>query len=387
MSNASVRSPRKRIAIFLDGTWNNTKSNTNVWRLAALCAAHGRDGVPQVTHYNIGVNGLWGGMFGKGVAANVVDAYEWLVGQYNPEDEIYIFGFSRGAFTARSLAGFIAKYGLVKPGAPLGVAQLFERYRRADDKTIWKLAAEESAGAMENPSLEERWMLRYSMPVTVKMVGVWDTVGALGVPWFSIEGVSRSSFGWLHTGLRLPIQHAFHALAVDEHRLSFAPTPWTVLSTTQAAPRSLDSVEQRWFPGNHGSVGGGYSGDLLVQAPLKWLKTKAEQLGLSFRYDVEVDPDAHQAPIADSYSDFMNGVYKRFSKRHFRDIAPPPFKGERGTHTRVNETIDVSVFDRWRSNVSYRPVNVADWAKRYKVDPTTLTASVMANAPSDIVRG
>ncbi|WEX12307.1 DUF2235 domain-containing protein [Chelativorans sp. AA-79] len=122
MSNASVRSPRKRIAIFLDGTWNNTKSNTNVWRLAALCAAHGRDGVPQVTHYNIGVNGLWGGIFGKGVAANVIDAYEWLVGQYNPEDEIFIFGFSRGAFTARSLAGFIAKYGLVKPGAPLGAS-------------------------------------------------------------------------------------------------------------------------------------------------------------------------------------------------------------------------------------------------------------------------
>ena len=123
----------------------------------------------------------------------------------------------------------------------------------------------------------------------------------------------------------------------------------------------------------------------MVQAPLKWLKSKAEQLGLSFRYDVEVDPDAHQAPIADSYSDFMNGVYKGFSKRHFRDIAPPPFKGERGTHTRVNETIDVSVFDRWRSNVSYRPVNVADWAKRYKADPAALTASVIANAPSDIV--
>lgn len=378
-------SSRKRIGIFLDGTWNNTKSNTNVWRLAALCAAQGRDGAPQVTHYSIGVNGLWGGMFGKGVAANVVDAYEWLVGQYNPEDEIFIFGFSRGAFTARSLAGFIAKYGLLKPGAPLGVAQLFERYRRANDKTIWKLAAEEAAGALENSSLEERWMLRYSMPVTVKMVGVWDTVGALGVPWFSFEGFSRSSFGWLHTGLRVPIQHAFHALAVDEHRLSFAPTPWTVLSTTQAAPRSLGSVEQRWFPGNHGNVGGGYSGDLLVQAPLKWLKGKAEHLGLAFRYDVEVDPDAHQAPISDSYSDFMKGVYKRFSKRHFRAIAPPPFKGERGTHTRVNETIDVSVFDRWRSNASYRPANVADWAKRYYVDPSEITASVMANVPANVV--
>lgn len=385
MPKESALSSRKRIAIFLDGTWNNTKSNTNVWRLAALCAGRGSDGVLQVAHYNVGVNGIAGGMLGQGVAANVVDAYEWLVGQYNPEDEIFIFGFSRGAFTARSLAGFIAKYGLLKPGSPLGVAQLFERYRRSDDKTIWKLAADETSGALEAPSLEERWMLRYSMPVTVKMVGVWDTVGALGVPWFSFEGISRSSFGWLHTGLRVPIQHAFHVLAVDEHRLSFAPTPWTVLSTAQAAPRSLGSVEQRWFPGNHGNVGGGYSGDLLVQAPLKWLKGKAEHLGLAFRYDVEVDPDVHQAPIADSYSDFMKGVYKRFSKRHFRQIAPPPFEGERGTHTRVNETIDVSVFDRWRSNSNYRPANVADWAKRYGIDPHEVPASVMASVPTNVV--
>jgi uncharacterized protein (DUF2235 family) len=381
--NAS--SSRKRIAIFLDGTWNDTKSNTNVWRLAALCAGQGSDGAPQVAYYSVGVNGIAGGMLGKGVAANIVDAYEWLVGQYNPDDEIFIFGFSRGAFTARSLAGFIAKYGLLKPGSPLGVAQLFERYRRSGDKTIWELVADEESGALGSPSIEERWMLRYSMPVPVKMVGVWDTVGALGVPWFSFEGISRSSFGWLHTGLRVPIQHAFHVLAVDEHRLSFSPTPWTVLRTTKAQPRSLGSVEQRWFPGNHGNVGGGYSGDLLVQAPLKWLKGKAEQLGLAFRYGVEVDPDVHKAPIADSYSDFMKGIYKHFSKRHFRQIAPPPFEGEKGTYTRVNETIDASVFDRWRSNSNYRPANVTDWAKRYGIDPNELTASVLASAPTNVV--
>lgn len=89
----------------------------------------------------------------------MIQAYEWLVSQYAPEDDIFIFGFSRGAFTARSLAGFIAKYGLLKPGSPLGVSQLYERYRRAEDKTIWKLQAEQEAGELKDPTLEERWML------------------------------------------------------------------------------------------------------------------------------------------------------------------------------------------------------------------------------------
>nr|WP_100003481.1 DUF2235 domain-containing protein [Phyllobacterium zundukense] len=113
----------KRIAIFLDGTWNVTGDNTNVWRLKSLCAKQSADGKAQVFYYDKGVNGFWGGVFGKGLADNVVEAYEWLVDNYENDDEIYIFGFSRGAYTARSLAGFIAKYGILKPGAPLGVGK------------------------------------------------------------------------------------------------------------------------------------------------------------------------------------------------------------------------------------------------------------------------
>lgn len=371
----------KRIAVFLDGTWNVTTDNTNVWRLAALCAPIGDDGVHQVSRYDVGVNGVWGGAFGKGVGDNIVKAYEWLVGQYNPGDELFIFGFSRGAFTARSLAGFIAKYGLLKPGAPLGVRQLYDRYRRADDKTIWRLNAESEAGELKDVSLEERWMLRYSMPVHIKLVGVWDTVGALGVPWFSLEGIGRSSFGWMHTGLRLPIQNGFHALAIDEHRHSFAPTLWTVLSSTLAQPRPLNSVEQRWFPGNHGNVGGGYSGDLLVQAPLRWLKAKAEGLGLNFRYDVELDTEAHAADIPDSYAQFMRGAYRLASRRYHRTVGAEPYTDMRGTHSTVNETIDDSVFERWRANSKYRPPSLAEWASRYQLDPANVIGSVLAHSP------
>ena len=98
---------KKRLAVFLDGTWNNVESDTNVWRLKSLCATTSTDGTPQLTYYEIGVNGFLGGVFGKGFDQDIIDAYEWLIGQYSRDDEIFIFGFSRGAYTARSLAGLV----------------------------------------------------------------------------------------------------------------------------------------------------------------------------------------------------------------------------------------------------------------------------------------
>jgi uncharacterized protein (DUF2235 family) len=119
----------KRLAVFLDGTWNAVDNNTNVWRMKALCAKTGTDGVPQLVYYEIGVNGVLGGTLGKGLDENIRLAYEWLVENYDGGDEIFIFGFSRGAYTARSLAGLIAKLGILKHGSPIGVSQLYERYK------------------------------------------------------------------------------------------------------------------------------------------------------------------------------------------------------------------------------------------------------------------
>jgi uncharacterized protein (DUF2235 family) len=146
---------QKRLAVFLDGTWNAVDSNTNVWRMKALCAPTSRDGKPQLTYYEIGVNGFMGGVFGKGLDENIRLAYEWLVENYNDGDEIFIFGFSRGAYTARSLAGLIAKLGILKPGSPIGVAQLYDRYKRSDEQTIWELHELQDAGTLDI-TLEER---------------------------------------------------------------------------------------------------------------------------------------------------------------------------------------------------------------------------------------
>jgi uncharacterized protein (DUF2235 family) len=379
--------PKKKIAIFLDGTWNAIDDNTNVWRLKSLVAPKDNDGALQLTYYEIGVNGFWGGLFGKGVSRTLTDAYEWLVDQYNPEDDIFIFGFSRGAYTARSLAGYIAKCGLLKPGGSLGVKQLYKRYRRPDDKTIWTLLDEQAAGTLQDASPEELLMLKYSMAVRIKFIGVWDSVGELGIPAFSIPGISRSTLGFLHTGLRLPIENGYHALAVDEHRRNFAPTLWTVrrpkdANAKIAPPRALSSVEQRWFVGAHANIGGGYESDLLAQLPLRWIMKKASLHGLTFRNDVEIDGNYLNSQIGDSYREFMGGFYRWISFRYHRPIGEPPVGREDGTHSNVNVSIDNSVFARWNNVPEYSPRNLAAWAKRKKIDIASLKDSVLADDPN-----
>lgn len=131
---AGAEQLQKRLAVFLDGTWNSVDSNTNVWRMRALTAAKSKDGKPQLVYYEVGVNGVMGGVFGQGLDDNIRLAYEWLIENYNPGDEIFIFGFSRGAFTARSLAGLIAIEGILTAGAPIGVTELFDRYKRVTRK-------------------------------------------------------------------------------------------------------------------------------------------------------------------------------------------------------------------------------------------------------------
>ena len=377
---------KKRLAVFLDGTWNAVGDNTNVWRLKSLCAPTDSNGVPQLVHYDIGVNGFIGGAFGKGLNANVAEAYEWLIDNYSPGDDIFIFGFSRGAYTARSLAGLVAKHGLLKAGAPLGVKQLYQRYKRKDDRTVWQLQRLSGLGELTNPTVEEQWLLKYSQPINIKVVAVWDTVGALGVPFFSIQGISRQTFGFLHTGLRTMIENGYHALAIDEHRKDFAPTLWTVRKPKDpkafiAPPRDIASVEQRWFVGAHANVGGGCESDLLAQIPLRWMMKKASLHGLAFKNDVDLDGDVIKAPIADSFKEFMKGAYSLVAKRFYRPMGAEPEQADDGTHTTVNETIDATVFERWQKDPKYRPPSLEEWSMRKKADPAKLARSVRADDP------
>jgi len=394
---------RKRLAVFLDGTRNTVDDNTNVWRLKALCAPYGADGARQIAYYSVGVGTtrterVRGGALGFGIERNVSRAYEWIVENYDPGDEIFIFGFSRGAYTARSLAGFIALCGLLKPGAPLGTSQMFARYQRGNEtRTIRWLKAHETSGTLTDATREERWMLTYSTPVPVKMVGVWDTVGALGVPIQAITlldmvpGLSPSSYAFLHTGLRLPIENGYHALAIDEHRAAFKPTLWTkkfkdgVTPGEMAPPRAVANVEQRWFAGAHANVGGGYRDDLFSQLPLRWIMKKASHHGLAFRADVVLEAGVLEMRPRDSYGEFAKGLYRYVAQPFYRVIGAPPEVSGSDQDETVNETIDASVFERWRADRGYRPQNLTDWGRRFKVEPGAVTDTVFAHDPHTVV--
>ena len=382
----------RRLALFLDGTWNTITSNTNVWRLRALCVSS----PDQLIYYNQGVGTqygekLKGGMFGYGLDQEVIDAYEWLMENYNPGDQLFIFGFSRGAYTARSLSGLISKCGMLEPGAPLGVGQLYDRYRSiAPRRTIRELKSAKEKDPAAVFDLEEQWMLTYSAAIPVRFIGVWDTVGSLGVPFGSIPVLSRSNYKFLETDLRINNTFAYHALALDEHREAFRPTLWTRTFHPNAPAsdyprRLLSDVEQRWFVGAHANVGGGYESDILAQLPLKWMASKAALHGLKFRREIAIDGDPNRARITDSYAGFMYGIYRRLSKPYQRPIGLDPVDAGQGKMTEtINETIDASVFERWRHG-GYTPRGLADWLDRKKGDVATLTHAVRADDLSPVI--
>ena len=382
----------RRLALFLDGTWDKEEGNTNVWRSKCMCASTGADGREQKIFYSPGVGTtlgeqLRGGVFGYGIDDVIIAAYEWLVETFEDDDEIFIFGFSRGAYTARSLSGFISKCGLIKLGAPLGIKQLYDRYRKGNlARTIHELLEPQTDNA--SLCLEEKWMIAYCKGVPVKFTGVWDTVGAI-VRTNTAQILTGGDHSFLDHNLRKTETFVYHALAIDENRNAFDATllsQYVPNDQTEPfrSPRPLTDVEQRWFVGAHGDVGGGNYNDLLAQIPLRWLMTKASTHGLAFRSDIEIDVGAIMAQVEDSFSNFLHGGYKilEFGQRHYRAIDRDPERLSKTTVHTINETIDGSVFDRWRSDPHYRPKNLSDWASRHDVRIEDLHGSKQAADPS-----
>ena len=205
-------------------------------------------------------------------------------------------------------------------------------------------------------------------------------------PFGNLPILGRGDLQFLNTGLRFSNKRAFHALAIDEHRKTFGPTLWTVDFLKVARPphhhRTLSQVEQRWFVGAHGNVGGGCQNDPLAQLPLEWMMDRASEAGLAFRRDVELDTLPSPDPISDSYADFMYGAYRflTLGQRYYREIgADPVVSSATELRENINETVDASVFDRWRSDKAYRPPNLKAWAERHGVNPEALTSTVRAN--------
>ena len=387
----------KRLALFCDGTWNDPDSDTNVSRLHGWVAPQDGQGVRQMAKYLTGVGlkpfeRLLGGTVGKGLSANVLEGYAWLVQHYDEGDEIYLFGFSRGAYTARSVAGMIVKCGLLRRGANTTVAKLYERYRAGKDRrAMYTIELDKLAGRPIDE--EERQLLEHSRRVPIRMIGVWDTVGALGVPWTHAPLVGRSRFYFHNTNPSVLFEHAYQAVAVDEHRGPYKPALWTrftpdvpdrpdpavpALPQATAGPRTV--TEQRWFAGAHCNVGGGYQGDVLRNLPLAWIQGKADALGLAFTQRIALHGNEFSARATDSYAAFMKGAYRAVSSRFQRPIGAPARKVKGGSSTPLDEWIDASVFEKWRADPAYRPANLREFLQRRGLDPAQIRGDLRASA-------
>lgn len=376
----------KNIAIFLDGTWNATDDYTNVYNLYLLSqgqeinfAESGRlleRNVDQLRYYDRGVGTTlaspsWlGGAIGWGLKRNVAQAWQIVSRYYEPGDQIYLFGFSRGAYTARSLAGVLNRFGQLSLtdgesssvkgmralvadecdlSAPfLGVDLLRsrnslspEQFELAQIEFRKKHCVENGSASATEPVNSDGIDHGYSLPI--KFVGIWDTVGALGIPWLFRPGEPgrrsertgpQTKFQRLIMRHWMPdsifpdnIQHAVHALAIDEHRPHFQPTLWRSPDALGSNNQPVNSelaghVEQRWFTGAHSNIGGGYPDNRLNALPFEWIYNNAQSHGLKlghFLYPQLYQPEPISAlePVIDSYSAFrfvygLNSKFKRF---------------------------------------------------------------------------
>lgn len=273
----------KRIVICCDGSWNCPDQKdrgqvrpSNVVKLALAVAPRDDDGVEQVVFYDKGVgtgrfDRLLGGAFGAGLSKNVQDAYRFLVEHYEPDDEIYLFGFSRGAYTARSVAGLIRNCGILEKEHANQIAAAYKLYRRRDDEAHPAgLEAELFRKMYAHPQAEFR----------IKCIGVWDTVGALGLP-FDIAGLFNRRWAFHNTSLSSRVDHAYQALAIDEKRKPFTPALWH--ADREKIENKEQILEQVWFAGSHTDIGGGYDDTSLSDITLQWMQEKAAACGLAFK--------------------------------------------------------------------------------------------------------
>lgn len=403
---------RARLALFFDGTYNQECTGTNVHRLYELTAPYGRDNVRQIPKYWKGVGttpweGIRGGAFGWGMSRTIRQSYQWLAETCRDEDEVFIFGFSRGAFAAMGLIGFLTWCGLPRDMRNLEkrVKELFKYYSvntqlsRDHKKPGSRSLSELLSAHPYSLSCVERKVKEEHRTVRVQFVGLFDTVRAAGFEVFKWCGTrqppevppepelstGRGTLALRYTRHLPPmVERAFHALAVDEHRAVFHPRVWIVprneLDTVPAKKDVSEAAlrpqitEQRWFIGAHSNVGGGYRDDTLHRVPLIWMRDKAVDAGLSFLGELEqpngayLDKDPGSSP-RNSYREWLGHIYPLVSWLKFgRPIYAFQEKQERLRIEYAKQAVDRSVLERISAVKSYRPRNIMEWRERLRLD-------------------
>ena len=366
------------VVVCCDGTWNTPDdtenglpSPTNVYKIfnaLDVGAAPGR----ELSYYHPGVgtgegtlDRVLGGGVGAGLGRNIKSAYRWLAVNYREKDRIWLFGFSRGAFTARCVAGMVTRYGLLDLSDPaLGpeeiwsqVDAVYEQYREGEGNR--------APGKYFNQNKKNK---AKDGITPVFFIGVWDTVGALGVPddlAFLDLLDDPTKYQFHDTTLNEHVLNARHALALDEMRQSFIPTLWTGVEGRE------ETVKQLWFPGVHSDVGGGYAETQLSDSALLWMMEQAEDGGKGLKFH-NVKGQLKGDPLGFMH-DSASGVFKFLPSRP-RNVPPVDVdnpgkdlhgsvldraKGPLLSQARYrrhlsfgNGTVDVDIFARQRWNAT-----------------------------------
>ena len=301
----------KRLVVCCDGTWNTPEmeSPTNVVRLARAVRPRDANRVLQIVYYDEGVgthgpiDKIVGGAMGAGLDFNVRQAYRFLASNYETDDEIYLFGFSRGAYTVRSLAGMIGFAGMLRRQQLTSVHDAYELYR--DEK--------DPAGARATTFRESH---RTNVP-RITLLGCWDTVGAMGIP-DKLPGIGlderfNKRYRWVNANLGAHVDHALHAMSIDEQRKEFKPTSMASVTPGQ-------TLKQVWFPGDHGSVGGGeHHKEPLARAALEWMVGSIANVGLGLAVDARF-----QGMLACDHTAYSSVSRSPIYGREPRDLGSAP---------------------------------------------------------------
>lgn len=331
----------KRIVICCDGTWQSLENDwpTNVQRVAQFTLPSGHDGTSQVLYYDSGVgvfnaiDRVAGGAFGDGLDREVAEAYRFLSLNFEAGDELYLFGFSRGAYTVRSLAGLIYSCGIVKRNKLRSIPYAMELYR---DREVLPSHDECQNFRSTNSILEE------GSPPKITFLGCWDTVGALGVPdaipLLPLDDWLGRKFEFHDTNLGSHILHARHAVAIDERRSIFDVTNMN----PPRKPLEGHTLREVWFPGDHAGVGGGERTKRhMSDGALLWMIDEAREVGLEFCQD-EIDDFTAADPL--KKLDNRVGWLSSLTDHEIDRSGPRSF-----------EEISSDARSRWREVASWRP--------------------------------
>ncbi len=299
---SDTQATSRNIIICSDGTGNagGRTKGTNVWRIYKELDRHDSK-IEQLAYYDDGVGTdnlrflkIIGGAFGWGLSRNLIDLYSFAASHYRPGDRLYLFGFSRGAYTVRALGEMILKCGLLKSDR-----YRTERQPRRLVKQI--LRAYQREGDEKVAELRQRYPDGFHKDIEIEFIGVWDTVDAVGVPldelrrpldWLSRKILKRRLYGFSkRKELDQRVKYGYQALSIDDERKTFHPNLWH--------PRQDGNgeIEQVWFAGAHSNVGGGYPQDGMSYVTLDWMMEKATDCGLVFNptapKEVRLSADVH----------------------------------------------------------------------------------------------